>query len=132
PTSFFVSRYPITFEACDGTGETCTWLRNPPITWNEIAALERIPTVAAVGAQMMWSGAFKYRDRELPSGAIEAYTANWSMFGAPDMLPGGRAFTEQEVRSAARVVVLNTTAAERLFGDSDPLDKTLTINRIQF
>ncbi len=132
PTSFFVSRYPITFEACDGTGETCTWLRNPAITWTEIEALERLSSVAAVGAQMMWSGAFKYRDRELPSGAIEAYTANWSMFGAPDMLPGGRAFTEQEVRSAARVVVLNTTAAERLFGDSDPLDKTLSINRVQF
>ena len=30
PTTFFVSRYPISFEACDGTGDTCTWLRNPP------------------------------------------------------------------------------------------------------
>jgi putative ABC transport system permease protein len=58
PTSFFVSRYPITFEACDGTGETCAWLRNPPIRWNEIEALERLSTVAAVGAQMQWSGAF--------------------------------------------------------------------------
>jgi putative ABC transport system permease protein len=132
PTSFFVSRYPITFEACDGTGETCTWLRNPPITWGEIDALGRLSTVAAVGAQMQWSGAFKHRDKELASAAIEAYTANWSMFGAPDMLPGGRAFTEQEVRSAARVVVLNTTAATRLFGESDPLFKTITINKVQF
>jgi putative ABC transport system permease protein len=48
------------------------------------------------------------------------------------MLPGGRVFTEQEFRSAARVIVLNTTAAERLFGDSDPLDKTITVNAIQF
>jgi putative ABC transport system permease protein len=54
------------------------------------------------------------------------------MFGAPEMLPGGRAFTEQEVRSAARVVVLNTIGAERLFGDSDPLFKTITINRVPF
>ena len=41
PTTFFVSRYPITFEACDGSGETCKWLRNPPITWSEIEALQR-------------------------------------------------------------------------------------------
>ena len=30
------------------------------------------------------------------------------------------------------MVVLNTTAAERLFGDSDPLEKTITINQVPF
>ena len=132
PTTFFVSRYPITFEACDGSGETCKWLRNPPITWSEIEALQRLPTAAAIGAQMQWSGAFKYKDKELASAPIEAYTANWAMFGAPEMQPGGRVFTDQEVRSAARVVVLNTIGAERLFGESDPLFKTITINKVQF
>jgi putative ABC transport system permease protein len=68
----------------------------------------------------------------LPAAPIEAYTANWAQFGAPDMLPGGRIFTEQEFRSAARVVILNTTMAERLFGDSDPLDKVITVNGNQF
>ena len=132
PTTFFVSRYPIVFEACDGSGDTCQWLRNPPIRWNEIEALQALSTAAAVGAQMTWNGAFKYRDKELSSAAIEGYTANWAMFGAPEMMPGGRIFTEQEVRSAARVVVLNTLGAERLFGDSDPLFKTITINATQF
>ncbi|HET8770615.1 MAG TPA: ABC transporter permease [Gemmatimonadaceae bacterium] len=132
PTTFFVSRYPITFEACDGTGETCKWLRNPPITWTEIEALERLPSASAVGAMMQWSGSFKYKDREMASATIEAYTANWSMFGAPEMRPGGRAFTQQEVRGAARVVVLNTIAAERLFGESDPLDKEIMIDRVRF
>ena len=128
PTTFFVSRYPITFEACDGSGETCTWLRNPPITFDEVSRLERLENAAAVGVRMDWSGAFKYRDKALSSAPIEGYSANWAMFGAPDMQPGGRVFTEQEVRSAARVVVLNTVAAERLFVDSDPLGKTITIN----
>jgi putative ABC transport system permease protein len=128
PTTFFVSRYPITFEACDGSGETCTWLRNPPISWDEVERLSRLENAAAVGVRMDWSGAFKYRDKALASAPIEGYSANWAMFGAPDMQPGGRVFTEQEVRSAARVVVLNTTAAERLFGESDPLAKSITIN----
>lgn len=132
PTTFFVSRYPITFEACDGTEDTCKWLRNPPIRWEEVDRLSELSNAAAVGVQMNWSGSFKYRDKNLPSAAIEAYTANWSMFGAPDMLPGGRAFTEQEFRGAARVVVLNTTMAERLFGESDPLEKTIAINGTQF
>jgi putative ABC transport system permease protein len=132
PTTFFVTRYPISFEACDGSGDTCKWRSNPPIRWNEIAALERLENAAAVGVRMDWSGAFKYRDRELPSAAIEAYTANWALFGAPEMQEGGRVFTEQEFRSAARVVVLNTVAAERLFGEMDPLDKTISINGTQF
>src|SRR5436309_10459903 len=29
PTTFFLSRYPITFEACDGTEDTCKWRHNP-------------------------------------------------------------------------------------------------------
>jgi putative ABC transport system permease protein len=132
PTTFFVTRYPITFEACDGTEDTCAWLRNPRITWEEVDRLSLLENAAGVGVRMDWSGAYKYRDRQLPSAPIEAYTANWTLFGAPDMLPGGRAFTEQEVRSASRVVVLNVTAAERLFGDSDPLDKVITINGTQF
>jgi len=132
PTTFFVSRYPISFEACDGSGDTCTWLRNPPITWGEVERLSQLEDAAAVGVRMDWSGAFKYRDQLLPAAPIEAYTANWAQFGAPDMLPGGRIFTEQEFRSAARVIVLNTTMAERLFGDSDPLDKVITVNGNQF
>ena len=132
PTTFFVSRYPISFEACDGSSETCTWLRNPPISWQEVERLAELEDAAAVGVRMDWTGAFKYRDQLLPAAPIEAYTANWAQFGAPDMLPGGRIFTEQEFRSAARVVILNTTMAERLFGDSDPLDKVITVNGNQF
>ena len=132
PTTFFISRYPITFEACDGTEDTCAWLRNPPVSWNEVATLSRLENAAAVGVQMRWSGAFKYRDKVLASAPIEAYTSNWSIFGAPELLAGGRIFTDQEVRSSARVVVLNTTMAERLFGESDPLGKTITVNQIPF
>ncbi len=132
PTTFFVTRYPISFEACDGTEDTCAWLRNPPISWDEVARLADLPGAAAVGVRMDWSGAFKYRDRFLPSAPIEAYTSNWAQFGAPELQPGGRAFTEQEVRGSARVIVLNTTAAERLFGESEALDKTITINGIPF
>jgi len=132
PTTFFVSRYPITFEACDGTEDTCAWLRNPAISWGDVAALERLENASAIGVQMRWSAPYKYRDKALNGAGIEAYTPNWATFGAPDMLPGGRVFTEQEFRSAARVVVLNTTMAERLFGDSDPLGKVITIKSVPF
>src|SRR5262247_840909 len=39
PTTFFVSRYPITFEACDGTDATCKWRHNPRLTYADSKAL---------------------------------------------------------------------------------------------
>src|SRR6201995_6100725 len=32
PTTFFLSRFPISFERCDGTDATSKWLRNPPLS----------------------------------------------------------------------------------------------------
>ncbi len=131
PTTFYVQRYPITFESCDGSGDTCKWLSNPPITFAEMEALGRLPGAAAVGAAMYWSGSVKYRDRQLPSAAIESYTGNWATFAAPDM-QDGRAFTDQEARSAARVVVLTTVTAGRLFGDGDPVGREIMVNGTPF
>src|SRR5512133_2523921 len=45
PTTFFVSRYPISFEACDGTDDTCKWLHNPPNTMAEVRMLQDLPSV---------------------------------------------------------------------------------------
>src|SRR4026207_752367 len=44
PTTFFVSRFPISFEACDGTDETCKFFRNPRLTLADVDALQRLPT----------------------------------------------------------------------------------------
>lgn len=131
PTTFYVQRYPITFEACDGTGDTCKWLSNPPITFAEMEALGRLEGAATVGAAMFWRGSVKYRDRQLPSATIESYTGNWAALGAPEMMDG-RAFTEQEARSAARVLVLTTVTAERLFADGDPVGREVMVNGTPF
>jgi putative ABC transport system permease protein len=127
PTTFFLQRYPITFEACDGSDDTCKWRSNPPLTFAELAALQRLESVSQAGAEQEWSAAVRYRDRVLSSTAIDAFTGNWALLGAPEMVEG-RAFTDPEARSAARVAVLNTVAKERLLGDSDPIGKVITIS----
>jgi putative ABC transport system permease protein len=52
PTSFFLQRYPISFEACDGSDDTCKWRHNPAVTMTDIEAIRRLPSVEAVGAQI--------------------------------------------------------------------------------
>jgi putative ABC transport system permease protein len=127
-----VTRYPISFENCDGSGDTCKWLRNPPIRMAELDQLNRLPSVLTVGGRIDWSAPARYHDKTLSGVPIEAYTGNWPIISAPDVQPGGRAFTEMENRSAARVVLLNTVMAFRLFGDSDPLDKIVEFKGVPF
>ena len=42
PTTFFVNRWPISFEACDDSGDTCRWRANPRITFTEADAIARL------------------------------------------------------------------------------------------
>lgn len=131
PTSFFVYRRPIGgFQVCDGTDETCPDRRNPMITMDEVRMLERLATIRSVTAHVATNRAFRYRDRQLNAG-IDAYTANWTDIDAGDIDPG-RSFTSAEYDAAARVVILNTKLAQRLFYESDPLDKKVFIDGVQF
>ena len=130
PTSFFVYRRNISaFQFCDGTDETCPERRNPMITINEVRAIERLPSIFAVTAHVANGMRFKYKDRSLGAG-VEAYTANWTQVDGGDIYPG-RSFTEAENENAARVVILNEKLAEKLFGDSDPLDKEVETNGVR-
>jgi putative ABC transport system permease protein len=130
PTTFFVQRFPIVFEACDGTGDTCRWRSNPPLTMAESDALKRLGTVSEVMMQQAWDVAAKYRDKALSSVQALGVTANWPQVTPPVMVDG-RVFTEQESRGAARVVLINTVAAERLFGDRDALGKEIILTARQ-
>ena len=131
PTSFFVYRRNIGgFQACDGTDETCPERRNPGITMEEVRALERLPTIEDVTAHVAGFEQFRYRDRALNAG-IEAYTANWTSVDGGDIYPG-RSFTYTENQAASRVVIINEKLAEKLFGDSDPLEKDIQIRGVQF
>ena len=131
PTTFYVTRYPISFEACDGSDDTCKWLHNPPISDNEMATLGRLPSLKVVASRIDWSASVKYKDKALPKAPIEAYSANWTDLDGGDIYPG-RSFTANENTTAARVVLVNDKMAERLFGDSDPIGKEVSINNTPF
>jgi putative ABC transport system permease protein len=131
PSTFFLTRYPISFESCDGTANTCKWLSNPPIRPAEVAALRQLPEIQAAGMRLDWSVDVTYRGTRLQSSSIEAYTADWPELSAPDVWPG-RAFTPAEADGAARVAVINTIMAERLFGDTDPLDREVLLKGTPF
>ncbi len=132
PTTFFVSRFPITFEACDGTDDTCKWRHNPRLTYADNKVLNALPSVRAAGAELMMSKEVRYKDRVLSSTQVIGYTSNWTIIdGAGDLYPG-RSFTEAEETNGQHVIIINDEMVKKLFGDSDPMDKQVTVGGIPF
>lgn len=128
PTTFFVSRFPITFEACDGTDDTCKWFRNPALTLTDMEAIDRLSTVRTAGARLDLGVPVAYKDKRLTGIQVIGFTGNWQQIdGGGDIYPG-RNFTAAEAKSGDRVVVINDVLATQLFGDSDPLDKQVELN----
>ena len=132
PTTFFVSRFPISFEACDGTDETCKFFRNPRLTLTDVDALQRLPTVRTAGARLDTQRGISYKDRRIRSVDVNAFTGNWQQIdGGGDIYPG-RNFTQNEATTGERVVVINDELAKQAFGDSDPLEKMIEIGDVPF
>jgi putative ABC transport system permease protein len=127
PTSFYMYRRPISLATiCDGTDETCPWRRNPPITLAEADRISRLPEISAVTSHIGAGGKFKYKDKEIAQAGLDGYSAGWLAADGGDIV-AGRDFTYAENTTGASVVIINEKMAERLFGESEPLDKTIEI-----
>jgi putative ABC transport system permease protein len=74
----------------------------------------------------------RYKDRDLPSTTVIGAMANWTVVDhAGDLYPG-RSFTESEETNGEHVAIINDEMATRLFADSDPLDKVISIGNVPF
>ena len=131
PTTFFVSRFPIVFENCDGSDESCKWRRNPPIRLADADAIARLPTVRGVTAQTQSTVSVRYKDRALPAVNADALSPNWAEVSSSDIVLG-RNFTPSENSQAARVLLANEKLASSLFGESDPIGKAVTVKDTPF
>jgi putative ABC transport system permease protein len=127
PTSFFIYRRPI-----GGFSNPPEWTRsNPGITLEEVANLERLPTIRAVTAHLGSGASFKYKDKVIRQAGMEVYSPNWTDVDGGDIYPG-RSFTYAENAKGAKVVIVNDKLAEQLFGTSEPIDKIIKINDVEF
>lgn len=131
PTTFFVSRAPISFEACDGTADTCKWRRNPRLTVDDAATFRALPSIRAVITQINTNASARYRGEFLSSISVQSYSTDWLMVDG-GTIESGRSWTDAEDKAGSKVAVLNKKMKEQLFGDSDPLGKQVIIGNVPF
>ncbi|MCX5765722.1 MAG: ABC transporter permease [Gemmatimonadetes bacterium] len=112
---------------CDGSDETCPEQRNPAITVSEWRAIQRLPEVQSAIGWLFGSGDFAYRDRYVKGVNYDAQSTEWAQVDLADVSPG-RSFTESEHDGAAPVALVNDSLKSQLFGDTDPIGKSITIS----
>jgi len=127
PTTFFISRWPAEFTACDGGGESCPWIRFRPLTLDQGREIGQLPQVHGVSADIQSSASVKYADRELPGVQLVGYSTNWFDMAGGD-ITAGRNFTESEYEGASPVVLVNDKVVERLFNGGEAVGKELRLN----
>ncbi len=102
----------------------------PTLTLKDAEAIEELPDVEAVAPVMpnnapLIHGASNWST--MVAGTTPSYFAarDWSFVS-------GEGFTENDVRSATRVVVLGQRVVQNLFGDEDPVGTTIRIKNSPF
>ena len=95
-----------------------------------MATIERLSSMRAVTSHIGTGAKFRYKDKLMNAG-MEVYTPNWTEVDGGDIYPG-RNFTYAENAAGAKVALVNDKMAETLFGESDPIDKEILIDGVQF
>ncbi len=101
------------------------------LTLDDAYAIEReCPAVAAVAPMVNGVAQIVYGNQNW-STAIQGTTPG--ILPARDLaLVSGRPFTDQDVRSATKVVMLGQTVVENLFGANDPVGQIIRIQKVPF
>jgi putative ABC transport system permease protein len=126
--SFNVQQFPITrsdeeFDKVRG---------NPRITMTDVRAVRRYSDlVSAVMLDSNGGGRISYKDKSIDQTAITGVTGDYINFSSYDA-ERGRLMSPTEVDTARPVTVIGWGTADRLFGDADPLEKTIQIEGVHF
>jgi putative ABC transport system permease protein len=107
-----------------GTGAT------PTLTTSDAEAIAELPSIAAVAPVSPGTGQIVYGSNNW-STAVAGSTP--SILVVRDWpVSAGYAFTDSDVRAGTRVALLGRTVVKNLFGDEDPVGKTIRIKQSPF
>ena len=99
-------------------------------TLQDVDAMAKVPGVKRVSPSVTGRGQVVYANKNWNTQAQGAGVNFAQMRASIPVI--GRFFTEEELRMRARVAVVGATVVKQIFGDANPLDAAIKINRISF
>jgi putative ABC transport system permease protein len=113
------------------SGARAGWGSSSRLSGDDVEALKReVETVAYVSATIRTVAQVIYGNQNW-STSIQGGEVDWPFIRSWN-LAQGQFFTDQDNRSASKVCVLGQTVKANLFGDEDPIGKTIRIKNIPF
>jgi putative ABC transport system permease protein len=126
--NFTVQRMPPVFSEDEAERNR----NNPLITVDEGEAIRKFsPLIASVAAQAGRNATVSYRSEEINNTNIQGVTSSYSDFSTFSV-ERGRMMSAVEVDRAQHVTILGYSLADRLFGEIEPIEKTIKIAGIGF
>lgn len=127
PNNFMVSRFDFTAITVDDGNNRPPWWGKPIIEPEEAAFLEALPAVDdALYDLGQFSVDMEFEGELMENVFSNGSAAGWSAYQAGDFVTG-RDFTPSEVQQNRAVVVLSSGLAEQLFGQRDPIGRTVRV-----
>ena len=100
------------------------------VTMDDVLAVREVEGVAGAAPYIQTSFNVKYKNTSV---GLSALATDTDIFKVYDWtVEKGRAFTEKEIDAYAQVMVIGATSAQTIFGDVDPLGKTVVLDNIPF
>ena len=126
--TFAVQRRPPTFTQTDETRAASY----PAITMEEANALRRYGGhIKSVMAESSSAAEIKYRNEQLDSVQVRGVTKEYLLL-ATTRIERGRMISPREFDDGRPVAILGWATADRLFGQLEPTDKTVTLGGVHF
>lgn len=100
------------------------------LTINDAHTIAELPSVSATSPVVTGTVQLNYAAKNW-STVITGTTPNYFTVGNWKM-ESGTGFTDSDLRSAARVIVLGSVTAKNLFGEEDPIGKTIRVTNRPF
>ena len=127
PTTFYVTRWPMSVNSCNGSADSCPWRHNKPLTVGEATQIGALSSVHAVIVHVNTTALARVNDRSLSSVNVDAYTPGWTEVD-PSVIDSGRTFTQRENDGGAHVALINSVVAGDFFPSGPAIGQFISLD----
>ncbi|HLL47033.1 MAG TPA: ABC transporter permease [Longimicrobiaceae bacterium] len=126
PNNFVVTRFEQGgLLISDGTGRP-PWEGKPPVTFQEAELIRSLPSIRSAAAAVDAGADLKYGASTYAQVMLPARDHQWPDYAQGDFV-FGRNFLPDDVARSNRVVVLSIDLAKKVFGEIDPVGKSVRL-----
>jgi putative ABC transport system permease protein len=131
PKNFVVERWDQTQVQFVSDGTNRPWEGKPPLTLNEAELLRTLPSIQSVSVNVQTNADVRFGSQSISGAMVLGRSADWTAFDRGDFV-FGRNFLRIEEQQSATTAVLSEGLATTLFGEVDPVGRSIRVNEELF